>query len=271
MNMKGRDGPLGPIRCYLLACVLGIAVATELNAFQPAQHATAASGGELGAAASVQTATECAAKCLEHSACISFNTNPGSSATLECQLNGYSRVWAANSVPVATFYQKLQPRDDTPFKQAIPWALNVPTGGVTLHSGPLRDAFDGGVKYLLQYSIDDLLWNFRYLPAGLLLLDCKLVDRKRAGVPQAPGAKCHGWDCREDWVEGSLAGLFLMGAGGHLRWQENTVLREMMDHLIEGIENCTEKDGYLAAFPQDKLNSSGELTTLATPTVPLAI
>ena len=196
---------MGSIRirgCYLLACVLGIAVATELNSFQPAQHATAASGGELGPAASVQTATECAAKCLEHSACISFNTNPGSSATLECQLNGYSRVWAANSVPAATFYQKLQPRDDTPFQQAVPWALNVPTGGVTLHSGPLRDAFDGGVKYLLQYSIDDLLWNFRCPPTGLLLLQCKLV----AGSGQ---------ECRK-----LLAPSVTVGTAGRTGWRE---------------------------------------------------
>lgn len=85
--------------------------------------------------------------------------------------------------------------------------------------------------------MDDLLFNFR----------------KRAGVPQPPGAACIGWDCREDWIEGSLAGLFLMGAGGHLRWREHAQLRSMMDQLIDGIENCTESDGYLAAFPQAKL------------------
>ena len=45
----------------------------------------------------------------------------------------------------------------------------------------------------------------------------------------------------------------MMGAGGHLRWVEHPVLRAMMNELIDGIENCTMPDGYLAAFPQAKL------------------
>ena len=44
-----------------------------------------------------------------------------------------------------------------------------------------------------------------------------------------------------------------MGAGGHLRWVEHPQLRAMMNELIDGIENCTEGDGYLAAYPQAKL------------------
>merc|ERR1719446_376209 len=110
---------------------------------------------------------------------------------MQCQLNGYSRVWAIlNATSNSSFYQRLQPRNDKPFRQAISWSLDTPTGGVTLHGGPLREAFDGGIKYLLQYSVNDLLFKFR----------------ERAGLPQAPSAKCHGWDCNHDWVEGSLAG-----------------------------------------------------------------
>jgi hypothetical protein len=154
-----------------------------------------------------------------------------------CQLSQYSRTFDLAPGGNRSMYQRLQPRNDAPYTQAVPYALDVPTGGVQLTDGPLAQAFDTGIQYLLQYSVDDLLWNFR----------------KRAGVPQAPGAKCIGWDCREDWIEGSLAGLFLMGAGGHLRWREHPQLRAMMDELIDGIENCTEPDGYLAAFPQDKL------------------
>jgi hypothetical protein len=163
-------------------------------------------------------------------------TPPGG---LTCQLSQYSRTYAIvnASLPSVAYYQRLQPRNDAPFAQAVPFALDVPTGGVTLNGGPLAAAFDTGIEYLLKYSVDDLLFNFR----------------KRAGVPQAPGAACVGWDCREDWIEGSLAGLFLMGAGGHLRWREHAQLRQMMDELIDGIENCTEPDGYLAAFPQAKL------------------
>ena len=44
-----------------------------------------------------------------------------------------------------------------------------------------------------------------------------------------------------------------MGAGGHLRWVEHPQLRSMMNEIIDGIENCTELDGYLAAFNQSTL------------------
>lgn len=158
----------------------------------------------------------------------------------QCQLSQYSRTFAllAGGDADGTYYQKLQPRDDTPFgAQAVPFALDVPTGGVTLRGGPLGAAFDTGIEYLLGYSVDDLLFQFR----------------KRAGLPQPPGAACIGWDCRADWIEGSLAGLFLMGAGGHLRWVEHPQLRSMMDQLIDGIENCTEADGWLSAYTQEKM------------------
>ena len=160
-----------------------------------------------------------------------------------CQLSQYSRTYTITPNATrkgfgpATYYQRLMPRNDTPYTQRVPYALDVPTRGVTLTGGPLAAAFATGIEYLLKYSVDDLLFNFR----------------KRAGQAQAPGAQCIGWDCRSDWIEGSLAGLFLMGAGGHLRWTEHAVLRSMMDELIDGIENCTEADGYLAAFEQAKL------------------
>ena len=44
-----------------------------------------------------------------------------------------------------------------------------------------------------------------------------------------------------------------MGAGGTLRFEENAQLRQMLNELVDGIENCTEPDGYLAAFQQAKL------------------
>jgi hypothetical protein len=157
-----------------------------------------------------------------------------------CQLSQYSRTFAVASAGGGggTYYQRLMPRDDTPLgAPAVRFALDVPTGGVALRGGPLGAAFDTGIEYLLKYSVDDLLFQFR----------------KRAGLPQPPGAACVGWDCRADWIEGSLAGLFLMGAGGHLRWVEHPQLRSMMDALIDGIEACAEPDGYLAAFTQAKL------------------
>ena len=162
---------------------------------------------------------------------------PPPAGSLQCTLSGHSRVYTVGARPGSSYFQRLQPRNDTPITQAVPYALDVPTSGVTLKPGLLRDAFDINALYLLGFEVDDLLFDFR----------------RRANVSQAPGAKCVGWDCRVDWIEGSLAGLYLMGAGGHLRWEEHAQLRAAMDKLIDGIANCTEPDGYLAAFTQAKL------------------
>ena len=165
---------------------------------------------------------------------------PPPPAPLTCTLSGYSRIYTVEPGNVSTraYYQRLMPRNDAPVAQAVPYKLDVPRGGVSVREGHvLRTAFDNGVLYLTQhYTVDDVLFDFR----------------KRAGNPSPPGA-CHGWDCTADWIEGSIAGLFLMGAGGHLRWEENAQLREMMDSVIDGIANCSEPDGYLAAFAQAKL------------------
>ena len=168
---------------------------------------------------------------------------PPPAQPLACTLAGYSRTYAVvnlTGAPNASFayYQRLQPRDDRPFTQAVPYALSPPTAGVMLNGGVLGAASDAAVHYLTSvYTVDDLLFNFR----------------KRAGLPQPPGAHCQGWDCTADWIEGSPAGLFLMGAGGHLRWREIPALRTMMDALIDGIENCTEADGWLSAYTQAKM------------------
>ena len=164
-------------------------------------------------------------------------------AGLSCQLNGYDRVYTVvNTSGIRNssfqYYQRLQPRDDTPYTQVVPYALDPPTSGVTLNGGVLGAASDAAVHYLTSvYTVDDLLFNFR----------------KRANQTQPPNAHCIGWDCTADWIEGSPAGLFLMGAGGHLRWREIPALRAMMDALIDGIESCSEPDGWLAAFTQAKL------------------
>lgn len=154
-----------------------------------------------------------------------------------CALSTYSRTYAYQNTSATgqTYYQRLQPRNDSPAPRAVPYKLLVPTSGVTLNGGVLGAASDAAVKYLLRYNVDDLLFNFR----------------KRAGLPN-PG-KCWGWDCHVDWIEGSPAGLFLMGAGGHLRWREIPELRAMMDALIDGIEECQEPDGWLSAYTQAKM------------------
>ena len=103
-----------------------------------------------------------------------------------CALSTYSRTFrhVNASGTGQSYYQKLMPRNDAPAPRTIPYALNPPTGGVTLNGGVLGAASDAAVKYLLNvYTVDNLLFNFR----------------KRAGLPQPPGAHCMGWDCQADW------------------------------------------------------------------------
>lgn len=106
---------------------------------------------------------------------------PPPAGTLQCQTNGHSRIYTvAPSAPGTAYYQRLQPRNDSRFVQAVPYLLDVPTSGVSLNGGVLGVAFDTGIEYLLQYSVDGLLFKFR----------------ERAGLPQPNGAQCIGWDCR---------------------------------------------------------------------------
>jgi hypothetical protein len=123
-----------------------------------------------------------------------------SAGGLSCQLSQYSRTYAiaSGASANATYYQRLLPRNDTHITQAVPYALDVPTGGVTLGPGPLQVAFDTGIQYLLGYNVSDLLFNFR----------------KRAGLPQPPGAHCVGWDCREDWLRAPWLACFSWAQGG---------------------------------------------------------
>jgi hypothetical protein len=77
--------------------------------------------------------------------------------------------------------------------------------------------------------------------------------RKRAGQAQPPGAACHGWDCTQDWVEGSIAGLYLMGAGHHLQWQEVPALRAALDGIVAGIAAAAQTNGFIMAFNESRL------------------
>jgi hypothetical protein len=69
----------------------------------------------------------------------------------------------------------------------------------------LAAAFEANIEYLLQYPVDDMLYWFR----------------KRAGVAAPPGQNW-GWDNSgvdaPEGLRGSVAGAFLMGAGGVARW-----------------------------------------------------
>ena len=117
-------------------------------------------------------------------------------------------------------------------------ALRAPAAGVTLDGGPWRAAFDRNVAYLVgSFTVEQMLFPFR----------------QRAGANPDPPSFPEGfWSS----LPGSDAGRFLMGAGHTLRWQEAPELRRRLDALVEGIAAAREADGYLMAYPRDRLTYS---------------
>jgi DUF1680 family protein len=100
----------------------------------------------------------------------------------------------------------------------------------------LKRTFDNNLEYLLNdFSVDDLLYVFR----------------ERAGKQNPPG-KPFAWDKGGPRVTGSVAGLFLMGSGNALRWDEDRRLREKMDAVIAGIAASKQADGFIMGYPEDK-------------------
>ena len=119
---------------------------------------------------------------------------------------------------------------------AVPFQLRTPTRGVKLTGGVLKRAFDNNLEYLLNnISVDDLLYVFR----------------ERAGKQNPPG-KPFGWDKGGPMVSGSVAGLFLMGSGNALRWDENTRLREKTDAVIGGLAELKQADGFIMGYQENK-------------------
>jgi len=192
----------------------------------------------------VSSAAECASTCLSYSGpsfrslgCISFNLC-GSSAPFTCNLQGYNRTLTLINASTCALYQRQIPRNETPIVQAVPWALSrPPPRSVRLLGGSLRDMFNANAGFLLSFSVDDLLFPFR----------------ARAGLPQPAGSNCILWDCKVDWVEGSVAAQFLMGAGNHLQWEEHPQLRSAMNAVIAGIESCAQENGFILGFTENKL------------------
>ena len=122
---------------------------------------------------------------------------------------------------------------------AVPFQLRTPTRGVKLTGGVLKRTFDNNVEYLLNnFSVDDLLYVFR----------------ERAGKQNPPG-KPFSWDKGGPMVAGSVAGLFLMGSGNALRWDEDRRLREKMDAVISGIAESKQADGFIMGYPENKTDS----------------
>ena len=52
------------------------------------------------------------------------------------------------------------------------------------------------------------------------------------------------------WLRGSVAGAFLMGAGGHVRWANDSALWASLSAVVEGVRANQQADGFAMAFAQ---------------------
>ena len=122
------------------------------------------------------------------------------------------------------------------WKPAI-YKVQVPRSGVTLHDGIFQTAMQNNIAYLMNsYSLDQLLRQFR----------------ERAGKPNPPACPSADKFWEED-LAGSNAGRFLMGAGNTVRWIDSPQLRDRMNEVVDGIEQCRQPNGYIMAYPEDTI------------------
>ena len=124
--------------------------------------------------------------------------------------------------------------------QPVANRARTPQGGVHLAGGLFASAMQNNIDYLLQaYTVDEMLREFR----------------TRAGKPNPPDLRKPDkfW---EDALAGSCAGRFLMGAGNTLRWVDAPELRQRLNQLVDGIEDCRQPDGYIMAYPEDTIFTS---------------
>ncbi len=126
-----------------------------------------------------------------------------------------------------------------PYDQWNPpaYKAQTPMGGVQLSDGLFKKTMENNISYLMNsFTFDELVRNF-YLKAGKPLkpLEKRLNNFWFADLP------------------GQEAGRFLMGAGNTLRWMENARLRTRMNKIVDVIDECKEPDGYIMAYPKDKI------------------
>eukprot|EP01116_Phalansterium_solitarium_P008534 TRINITY_DN22452_c0_g1_i1.p1 TRINITY_DN22452_c0_g1~~TRINITY_DN22452_c0_g1_i1.p1 ORF type:complete len:274 (+),score=72.85 TRINITY_DN22452_c0_g1_i1:211-1032(+) len=221
----------------LVAAVIFLCVplANSHIIFDPLANFTLRSGvfvvnGSLGSAFGVGQPQDCAVQCLANPNCVSFNFVPtsGQFAAL-CALQQYGpryTVVADKSNNGTAYYLRNIVRNDAPVTPAIKYILATPTPSV------LQTVFQRNLVNLLGYPLDDLLYYFRL----------------RAGIPQPPG-QCWGWDQN---LQGSIAGLFMMGSANALRWTDNATLQAELDALIDGIAKLQASDGFIMAYHENE-------------------
>ena len=143
------------------------------------------------------------------------------------------------SLPKEAYKSRLKASNPASWKP-VQLRVEVPTTGVSpSKQGLFRTALDRNINYLLHsFSLDHMLEPFRV----------------RAGIPFTPDTlpQIPFWDIS---LRGSNAGRFLMGAGNTLRWLPNAELRDALNKLIDGVEQCREANGYLLPYKPDSLRS----------------
>jgi hypothetical protein len=119
----------------------------------------------------------------------------------------------------------------------VSYQVTAPLSGVTVDGGLFKKVMENNIVYLLgSFSVAEMLRPFR----------------QRAGKPETPGLRrpLNLWDVE---LPGSCAGRFLMGAGNTLRWMEHAELRQWMNELVDGIEECSAANGYIMAYPENEM------------------
>jgi len=119
----------------------------------------------------------------------------------------------------------------------VVYKAQTPKDGVELSDGLFKKVMENNISYLLSsFTFDELVRNFRV----------------KAGKPVQPLDE----RLNNFWfvdLPGQEAGRFLMGAGNTLRWTENSELRKRMDQIVGVIDECKEPDGYIMAYPKNKI------------------
>lgn len=222
--------------------------ADPLATFAPPHFGEKIANATLFSVDALSNVSACAQRCLDAGqACIAFTWHPVERPGVPsaCIGSGWSPRYAIDAAaPSVACYTRLRHSNVSSVRPAIEYALTVPTTGVELHGGPLANAFQANVQYLLQIPVDDMLHWFR----------------RRAGESSPPGQNW-GWDNSgvdaPEGLRGSVAGAFLMGAGGIVRWQPDAAggaLKQRMADVVSGIRACREHDGYIMAFPRNESN-----------------
>lgn len=121
--------------------------------------------------------------------------------------------------------------------RTVPFEAGVPLSGVSVQGKLFSRAMQNNISYLLEsFSVEEMLRPFRERADKLV----------RSGMREPIPF----WNTS---LPGSSAGRFLMGAGNTLRWVENDELRAAMNAIVDGIEECRAPNGYIMAYPEEKI------------------